>query len=107
MTATLQDHIARAMAVARVLRKHGADLEDLSDDVPKLIEIAGDLHDALKEQTIAESTAAARETAPSEHEVEAQARLAAPKITAKEAAAHITANGLTEAERRMFERASG
>lgn len=97
---TLHDHLARAAAVARVLRNHGADIADLAADAPKLIAIASDLHAAFKKVDVQESVAAARATAP-------QAPAPEPKITATQAAVHVEKHGLTPEQRIAFDRAGG
>lgn len=113
-TISLKDHLARAGAFAKLVEKHKADLADLADDVPKAISVAQDFHDLFKAQEETRSVSAAQATAPqnsSPAPAPAPARpipaptLRAPAVTARQAAEHVTTNGLTVEERRVFDKA--
>lgn len=93
MRTTLKEHIHRAGVLAGLLKKHGADLADIADDVPKAIAIAADFHAALKGEP--EPVAGTSPVA-----------VKAPVLSAQQAAEHVKEKGISDAERSTFDRAS-
>lgn len=113
-TLTLRQHLARAGEFRKLVERHRADLADLADDVPKAIAIAQDFHELFKAQEEARSVAAANATAPEQNapapavapaRPKPPAALRSPPLTARQAAEHVAENGLTVAEKIVFDRA--
>lgn len=109
---TLSQWIKLAGGAVRILQENGADITKLKQDLPAAIRVAHSVAGLVG--AVSGSSAGDQPHAPAAAPIPTGAPVVtAPKppafarINAQQAADHIEANGLSDAERAMFDRASG
>lgn len=105
---TLMQWIKLGGGGLRILQENGADVSRLKADIPAAIRLAkafaGLVHSVVP-PAAAEAPATSADPVQSATAASAQAA-AAPRLSAQAAIEHIQARGLSEAEQRLFDRAS-
>lgn len=106
---TLMQWIKLGAGGLRILQENGADVSRLKADIPAAIRLAkafaGLVHSVVP-PAAAEAPATTAGPVQSATAANTQAAAAAPRLSAQAAIEHIQARGLSEAEQRLFDRAS-